>query len=135
MKRRTIITIAIVFILALSTGCNNAKKSNSSIILNTKQKINNLIEPDILNSPNVKQAICDLVWIYEYSPSDLKVIDWVLNEDQLGDEFTGYIVTYEAKNGESYILANILEFEKTKKWEVELVANEQYLTEISKYFE
>ena len=90
-------------------------------------------DPEIIDSPRVKQKICDMIWLYDYSPSDLEIIDWVYNEDQLGDDFTGYIVTYEAKNGESYILANILEFDNKKKWEVEVLANECYLSEVRKY--
>ena len=115
MKKKSIISILVVLLFTLCSGCNFFK------------------DPEIINNQKVKQKICDLIWIYDYSPSDLKAIDWVLNEDQIGDDFTGYIVTYEAKNGESYILANIIEFDKKNRWEVEVVANEQYLTEIRKH--
>lgn len=117
MKKKVIVSFLVVTLLFLCSRCGFFK------------------DPEIINNTKVKQKICDLIWIYDYSPSDLKVIDWVINEDQIGDDFTGYIVTYEANNGESYILANILEFDKTSRWEVEVVANEKYLTEIRKYIE
>lgn len=113
MKRIKIIILSLV-VIPLFSGCK---------------------DPEIIDSPKVKQKICDLIWLYDYSPSDLKVIDWTYNRNQIGDDFTGYIVTYEAKNGESYILASVLEFDNTKKWEVEVVANERYLSEVRKYVE
>ena len=92
-------------------------------------------DPEIIDSQRVKQKICDMIWLYDYSPSDLKVIDWVYNINQIGDDFTGYFVTYEANNGESYsyILASVIEFDNTKKFEVEVVANERYLSEVREY--
>lgn len=116
MRKKATITILVVLLLSLCLGCNLFK------------------DPDIINKYEVKKEICDLIW-YDCSPSDLKVLDWVYNEDQLGDNYTGYIVTYEVGNGKQYILADVIEFDNTSRWEVEVVHYGRYLSEIRQYIE
>lgn len=113
MKKKAIISILVVLVFTFFSGCNLAK-------------------PKIINDQKVKQKICNLT-SGNYSPSDLKVLEWKLNGQHVGGNCTGYIVTYEVKNGERYILASVIEFDDTDRWEVEVVANKQYLNELRKY--
>lgn len=113
MKKKAIISILIVVVFTFLSGCK-------------------YFEPKIINDQNVKQTICNLTWGAD-SPSDLKVIEWKLNGQHVGGDCTGYIVTYEVKNGERYILASVIKFDDTEKYEVEIVANERYLNALRKY--
>ena len=136
MKKNEIVVLTLAGIVLIITGLILIFGFDSI-------KISNMINPKIINSNEVKQKICglmffdcsqtDLLLLYDSSPSDLEVIDWSYNEDQLGDSYTGYIVTYKVGNKKYYILANVVEFEKDSSWEVEVVYHGTSLLELQQY--
>ena len=122
MKKRALIISVVSFLVILFISCKNLIK-----------------EPEIINNKEVKQLVLDLL-LYGglYSTDDVKVLDWVFNEDMLGDNYTGYIVTYQVGEIETdveFVLANVVEFDNSNMFEVKILYHGASLSEITEYLE
>ena len=122
MKKRALIISVVSFLVILFISCKNLIK-----------------EPEIINNKEVKQVVLDLL-LYGglYSTDDVKVLDWVFNEDMLGDNYTGYIVTYQVGEIETdveFVLANVVEFDNSNMFEVKILYHGASLSEITEYLE
>ncbi len=122
MKNRVLIITVVSFLVIIFISCKNL-----------------IQEPEIINNKEVKQLVLDLL-LYGglYSTDDVKVLDWVFNEDMLGDNFTSYIVTYQVGEIETdveFVLANVIEFENSNMFEVKILYHGASLSEITEYLE
>ena len=91
-----------------------------------------LDDPEVINDWSVKQDVLKLCHASSYSPNDVTVLNWSLDQNMLGDKYTGYIVTYEIGSG-YYALASVVEFDETSKYEVRVVYHGKSLAKINDY--
>lgn len=107
--------VLIVLAAAVMTGCG-------------------LLEPDeVMESSKVKQDVLKLCGAGDnYSPSDVKVLDWNYNVDVIGDAYTGYLVTYEIGTG-YYALVSLIEFDNSSRYELELIYRGRSLSDLNNH--
>ena len=85
-----------------------------------------------MESQEVKRDVLKLCGAIDkgWSTSDVKVIDWIFDADLMGDTYTGYLVTYEIGTG-YYALVNLIEFDNTSRYEIELVYRGRSLSDLN----
>lgn len=64
---------------------------------------------------------------------EVKIINWDWSENNQGDTFTGYLVTYEVGNG-NYALVNLIEFDDGK-WSAQMEYKGRSLQELNSLIE
>lgn len=91
-----------------------------------------LLDSGLMESQEVKRDVLKLCGATDkgWSTSDVKVIDWIFNADLIGDTYTGYLVTYEIGTG-YYALVNLIEFDNTSRYEIELVYRGRSLSDLN----
>ena len=89
-----------------------------------------LFEPEMMESREVKQDVLKLCGASNYFPNDVKVLDWSVNENLIGDAYLGYIVTYEKGTG-YYALVNLIEFDNSSRYELELIYRGRSLSDLN----
>ena len=91
-----------------------------------------LLDSGLMESQEVKRDVLKLCGAIDkgWSTSDVKVIDWIFDADLMGDTYTGYLVTYEIGTG-YYALVNLIEFDNTSRYEIELVYRGRSLSDLN----
>lgn len=103
-----------VFVATVITGCG-------------------LLEPEMADKQSVKRDVLKLCGAgSDWSTSDVKVLDWSLNEEVFGDSYTGYLVTYEIGTG-YYALVSLIEFDGTSRYEIKLIYRGRSLSDLNEY--
>lgn len=109
---KTIRMFLFVLVATIATGCG-------------------LLEPEMMESPQVKQDVLKLCGAgNNYFANDVKVLDWSINENLIGDAYIGYIVTYEIGTG-YYALVNLIEFDDSSRYEQELIYRGRSLSDLN----
>lgn len=91
-----------------------------------------LLDSGLMESQEVKRDVLKLCGATDkgWSTSDVKVIDWNFDAELIGDTYTGYLVTYEIGTG-YYALVNLIEFDNTSRYEIELVYRGRSLSDLN----
>ena len=91
-----------------------------------------LLDSGLMESQEVKRDVLKLcgATVKGWSTSDVKVIDWNFDAELIGDTYTGYLVTYEIGTG-YYALVNLIEFDNTSRYEIELVYRGRSLSDLN----
>jgi len=91
-----------------------------------------LLDSGLMESQEVKRDVLKLCGAIDkgWSTSDVKVIDWIFDAELIGDTYTGYLVTYEIGTG-YYALVNLIEFDNTSRYEIELVYRGRSLSDLN----
>lgn len=111
---KTVGVILFVFVATVITGCD-------------------LLGPEMADKQSVKRDVLKLCGAgSDWSTSDVKVLDWSLNTDLIGDTYTGYLVTYEIGSG-YYALVSLIEFDETSRYEIELVYRGRSLSDLNSH--
>lgn len=73
-------------------------------------------------------------YIENLAEDEVKMLNWILNEDALADTYTGYLVEYEIGSG-FYVLLDLVEYDNEDRYTWELVYSGNSLSELHQYYE
>ena len=73
-------------------------------------------------------------YIENLAQDEVKMLNWILNEDALADTYTGYLVEYEIGSG-FYALLDLVEYDNEDRYTWELVYSGNSLSELHQYYE
>lgn len=114
-------------IIALSVLCTFLLSSCSALLTPTHAEDDDLLEAVYDKTLSMQWgttnwdrvlAVCNNLGDYQKVPKNQKIksvemLDWCLNEQMMGDSYTGYFVTYKVKVGDEtwYTLVDLIEFD------------------------
>lgn len=142
-----IVLTALIFMSM--TSCSmflEPQQAESSLVLN---KVYQLTKKDVLSNDEYSGALYraseNLASFLGMPSSDdntdhsqeVKLVEWKVDTDQLGENYTGYLITYSVMLNEKqyYTLVSLLEWDDASSFEITHIATEKTITAINHYIE